>query len=79
MLSPEQTETLIGILKIRFEKNMKRHEGIAWAHVQARLEAAPAKLYSIDRMEETEGEPDVTGAGPCNGRIYFYRLRSGKP
>jgi Protein of unknown function (DUF4256) len=71
MLSPEQTQTLIGILKARFEKHMKRHEGIAWANVQARLEAAPDKLLSIDRMEETEGEPDVTGQDTATGAYIF--------
>jgi hypothetical protein len=60
-LSAEQQETLLGILKTRFEKNMKRHKGLEWAKVQARLEAHPEKLWSLHEMEGTGGEPDVAG------------------
>lgn len=58
-LSPDRIKELLEILKKRFEKNMQRHEGIAWADVQAKLEANLDKLWSINEMEETEGEPDV--------------------
>ncbi|HLG40407.1 MAG TPA: DUF4256 domain-containing protein, partial [Chitinophagaceae bacterium] len=58
-LSPEQREDLIGVLKARFEKNMNRHKGLEWAKVQVKLEANPEKLWSLDDMETTGGEPDV--------------------
>jgi hypothetical protein len=60
-LSPEQQEELLSALKTRFEKNMNRHKGIAWAKVQAKLEANPEKLWSLHEMERTGGEPDVVG------------------
>lgn len=58
-LSPEQCEDLLRTLKVRFEKNSNRHEGLEWAEVQARLEADPDKLWSLHEMERTGGEPDV--------------------
>lgn len=58
-LSPEQGKGLLNELKIRFEKNMKRHKGLEWADVQAKLEAHPEKLWSLDEMEISGGEPDV--------------------
>ncbi|MBN2603585.1 MAG: DUF4256 domain-containing protein, partial [Candidatus Thermoplasmatota archaeon] len=60
-LSPEQREELLGTLKVRFEKNMNRHEGLDWAAVRARLEAHPEKLWTLNEMETTGGEPDVVG------------------
>jgi hypothetical protein len=58
-LDPARTEELLNILQTRFEKNPNRHKGIKWADVQKRLETNPAKLWSLDQMEETQGEPDV--------------------
>jgi hypothetical protein len=58
-LSPEQSTELIGILKTRFEKNMGRHSNLNWADVQTKLEASPEKLWVLDEMEQTGGEPDV--------------------
>jgi len=58
-LSPEQRQELLKVLKARFEKNMNRHKGLEWAKVQAKLEANPEKLWSLDDMEITGGEPDV--------------------
>ncbi|MBW7914220.1 MAG: DUF4256 domain-containing protein, partial [Taibaiella sp.] len=58
-LSPAQAKELLQILKARFEKNKPRHKGIEWDKVQARLEAHPAKLWSLNEMEITGGEPDV--------------------
>lgn len=58
-LDPARTQELLNILQTRFEKNPNRHKGIKWADVQKRLEANPAKLWSLDQMEETQGEPDV--------------------
>jgi hypothetical protein len=60
-LSPEQSTELIGILKTRFEKNMGRHSNLNWTDVQAKLEANPEKLWVLDEMEQTGGEPDVVG------------------
>ncbi len=60
-LSPKQREELLTALKARFEKNLNRHKGLEWAKVQARLEANPEKLWSLDEMERTGGEPDVVG------------------
>ncbi|MBN2252911.1 MAG: DUF4256 domain-containing protein, partial [Kosmotogaceae bacterium] len=58
-LSLERRQELLRKLKARFENNMKRHEGIEWADIQARLEAKPEKMWSLDAMEMTGGEPDV--------------------
>jgi len=58
-LSPEQREELLRALKARFEKNMNRHRGLEWAQVQAKLEANAEKLWALNEMERTGGEPDV--------------------
>ena len=58
-LSPHQAQSLLAVLQKRFEQNMARHKGITWANVAAKLEKSPAKLWSLDQMEETGGEPDV--------------------
>ena len=73
-LSPEQRNALLGILKARFEKNRSRHEGIEWNDVQAKLEspAGMKKLWSLDEMELTEGEPDVVGCDAKTGAYIFY-------
>lgn len=71
-LSPDQQEGLFKILKARFEKHTERHKGIKWADVQARLEAAPEKLWSLDIMEETGGEPDVVGIDKKTGEYIFF-------
>lgn len=71
-LSAEQREDLLLILRDRFEKNMKRHMDIEWAKVQARLEANPDKMWSLDEMETTGGEPDVVGFDKKTGEYIFY-------
>jgi hypothetical protein len=71
-LSVTQREELIGILKTRFEKNMHRHESIAWAKVLAKLEASPEKLWSLDEMEVTGGEPDVVSYDQKTDEYLFY-------
>ena len=58
-LSPKQRDELLATLKARFEKNLGRHPGLVWAKVQARLEAKAEKLWSLQEMERTGGEPDV--------------------
>jgi hypothetical protein len=78
-LTAEQAKALLDILKARFEKNMKRHKGIEWAKVQAKLDASPAKLWALDRMEETGGEPDVVGYDKKNGEYLFYDCSAESP
>lgn len=71
-LSPDQQEELFGILKARFEKNMNRHNGLEWAKVQVKLEANAEKLWSLDEMEITGGEPDVVGYDKSTDEYIFY-------
>ena len=78
-LSPEQSEELLKTLKARFEKNMKRHKGFEWAKVQAKLEANPEKLWSLDDMEITGGEPDVVGYDKKTGEYIFYDCSAESP
>lgn len=72
VLPAEQREALLGVLKARFEQHMHRHEGLAWADVQARLDANPDKLRSLHDMERTGGEPDVVGHDGETGEVIFY-------
>jgi len=71
-LSKKQREELLTALKARFEKNMNRHKGLEWANVQAKLEANPEKLLSLNEMERTGGEPDVIGRDKKTGEYIFY-------
>jgi hypothetical protein len=71
-LSTEQIAELIGTLKSRFEKNNTRHPDIKWGDVQAKLEANPHKLWSLDDMESTGGEPDVVGYDDKTDSYIFY-------
>jgi len=71
-LSPEQRKELLSTLKVRFEKNMNRHKGLEWAKVQAKLEANSEKLWSLNEMERTGGEPDVVGHDKKTGEYIFY-------
>ncbi|SCY78951.1 DUF4256 domain-containing protein [Flavobacterium caeni] len=70
-LSTDQQQSLLAVLQQRFEKNRARHKGILWADVLAKLEKQPNKLYALDLMEETEGEPDVVGTDPTTGEFLF--------
>ena len=78
-LSPEQREELLRALKARFEKNMNRHKGLEWAKVEARLETGPQKLWSLNAMEETGGEPDVVGYDKKTGEFIFYDCSAESP
>jgi hypothetical protein len=78
-LSPEQREELLRALKARFEKNMNRHKGLEWAQVQAKLEAYPEKLWSLNEMERTGGEPDVVGHDKKTGEYIFYDCSAESP
>ncbi|MDQ3071705.1 MAG: DUF4256 domain-containing protein [Bacteroidota bacterium] len=71
-LSSEIREELLSDLKTRFEKNMNRHKGIEWAKIQAKLEAKPEKMWSLNEMETTGGEPDVVGHDKKTGEFIFY-------
>ncbi|MCW5911065.1 MAG: DUF4256 domain-containing protein [Cyclobacteriaceae bacterium] len=71
-LPADQRHNLVEILKTRFEKNMSRHKGIEWTKVQARLEANADKLWSLNQMEATGGEPDVVGHDKKSGEYIFY-------
>ncbi|MGZ8545130.1 MAG: DUF4256 domain-containing protein [Flavisolibacter sp.] len=78
-LSAADSKGLMEILKARFEKNMKRHKGLEWSQVQARLEAHPDKLWSLQAMEESGGEPDVVAQDPKTGTIIFYDCSAESP
>ncbi len=71
-LSASQSEELFSILKSRFEKNMERHKALDWAKVQAKLEAQPAKVWSLNEMEVTGGEPDVVGYDKKADEFIFF-------
>ena len=78
-LSPEQYEELLRALKDRFEKNMNRHKGLESAQVEAKLEANPEKLWSLNEMEKTGGEPDVVGHDKTTGEFVFYDCSAESP
>jgi hypothetical protein len=79
ILAKKQREELLGALKTRFEKNINRHKGLAWATVQAKLEANPEKLWSLYEMERTGGEPDVVGHDQKTGEYIFYDCSAESP
>lgn len=72
ILSPENQQQILEILKIRFDNNPKRHENIHWEDVQKKLESNPEKLWSLNEMERTEGEPDVVGYDKQTNEYLFY-------
>jgi hypothetical protein len=78
-MSPEQRKELLGALKVRFERNMNRHKGLEWAKVQAKLEATTEKLWSLNEMERTGGEPDVIGHDKETGEYVFYDCSAQSP
>lgn len=78
-ISATHHEELLKILKTRFEKNMGRHKGLDWSKVQAKLEANPEKLQSLDQMEETGGEPDVIGHDKKTGEYIFCDCSAESP
>ena len=78
-LSPQQREALIAALKVRFEQNRKRHQGLEWDEVQARLEARSEKLWSLQEMERTGGEPDVIGQDKTTREYLFCDCSAESP
>ena len=71
-LSTEQSEELLRVLNARFEENMKRHKGLKWAKVRAKLETYAEKLWSLNEMERTGGEPDVVGHDARADEYIFF-------
>jgi len=78
-LSPEQREALFRALKDRFNKNMNRHKGLEWPKIQAKLEAHPEKVSSLNAMESTGGEPDVVGYDEETGEYIFCDCSAESP
>lgn len=78
-LSSVQREELIGVLKARFEKNMNRHKDLGWTEIQAKLEANPEKLWVLDEMEITGGEPDVVAYDKKTGEYVFNDCSAESP
>jgi len=78
-LSSEQREALLRALEARFEKNMNRHKGLEWAKIQVKLEANTEKLWSLNEMERTGGEPDVVGHDKKTGEYIFYDCSAESP
>ena len=78
-LSPEGREELLRTLKARFERNMNRHKGLEWAKVQAKLDANTEKLWSLNEMERTGGEPDVVGEDEKTGEYIFFDCSAESP
>jgi len=77
--SVKEYDGLLSVLKARFEKNMHRHKGHEWSKVQARLEENADKLWSLDEMESTGGEPDVVGYDKKTGEYIFYDCSAESP
>ena len=78
-MNSKQRDALLATLQARFEQHPERHQGIAWADVEARLEAAPAKLKALQQMEETGGEPDVVGRENASGALLFFDCSAETP
>ena len=78
-LSPQECKELIKILKTRFEKNMNRHKSLEWSKIHTRLEANAEKLWSLNEMESTGGEPDVVGHDKKTGEYIFYDCSAETP
>ncbi|MBV9494280.1 MAG: DUF4256 domain-containing protein [Acidobacteria bacterium] len=78
-MKAKEHEAFLATLKARFEKNKSRHKNLDWAKVQARLEAHPDKLRSLQEMEETGGEPDVVGHDKKSGEVLFYDCAAESP
>jgi hypothetical protein len=78
-LSTQQHSALLDTLKARFEKNTSRHNDLEWANVQAKLEGNPEKMWSLNEMERTGGEPDVVGHDKKTGEYIFYDCSAESP
>jgi len=79
VLTSQQREEILGALRHRFEQNLNRHKDIDWSVVLERLEARPEKLWSLNEMERTGGEPDVVGQEPLTGELIFFDCSAESP
>ncbi|HEX8561909.1 MAG TPA: DUF4256 domain-containing protein [Flavobacterium sp.] len=79
ILKPEQREVLLSVLKNRFEKNRSRHSSIKWTTIESKLETHPEKLWSLHKMEETGGEPDVVALGTNSNEFLFVDCSAESP
>ena len=79
ILTKKQRDDLLRVLKARFEKNTNRHQGLEWARVEAKLEAHAEKLWALNEMERTGGEPDVIGQDKKTGEYIFYDCSAESP
>lgn len=79
VLAAEQREHLLATIRDRFEKNPQRHEGLDWADVQSRIESKPEKLWTLNEMERTGGEPDVVSLDKTTGEFIFYDCSAESP
>ncbi|MBP7700577.1 DUF4256 domain-containing protein [Candidatus Woesebacteria bacterium] len=78
-LNTKQKIELIGTLKLRFEKNITRHKNLVWEDIAKKLEASPHKLWTLNGMEKTGGEPDVVGFDKKTGEYIFYDCSAESP
>ena len=78
-LSPDHAEDLHKTLKARFDKNMNRHKEMDWAKIKAKLDANSEKLWSLNEMEVSDGEPDVVGMDENTGKYIFYDCSAESP
>src|SRR3989344_1070956 len=78
-LAPELRKELFRVLKARFEKYINRHKGVEWVKVQAKLQSKSDKLWSLNEMEKTGGEPDVIGHDKKTGEYIFYDCSKESP
>lgn len=78
-ITRQQSDVLLSTLSARFDKNMKRHQGLDWGKVQAKFEVNPEKLWSLHEMERTGGEPDVVGHDAKTGEYIFYDCSAESP
>lgn len=79
ILAPEEQDELLRVLKRRFEKNMNRHKGLEWSKIESKLKANPEKLWSLNEMERTSGDPDVVGYDKRSGEFIFYDCSAESP
>jgi len=78
-ITPEETESIFKLVKSRFEKNRIRHQGIDWERIKNRLLARPEKIWSLNQMELTGGEPDVVGQDAQTGEYIFFDCSQESP
>lgn len=78
-LASKQADELLKILETRFEKNMMRHKGLDWANIRSKLQKAPAKLWSLNEMEKSGGEPDVVAFDKKTDAYFFYDCSAESP